>query len=171
VFELTEFDKILYLDSDLYINKNIDELFCLPNLSAVISGKGYVNEWVEMNSGLMVIEPKEGLVDKMLELLKNTKFDKDIGDQDIINIYFDWKNKNLAISEKYNIYYFLIDYYVNSLGYDLNDFRVIHFIGENKPWMMSEEDIKSFRENAKEENKMGELMYFDKYLDIIKKIS
>ncbi len=171
VFELTEFDKILYLDCDLYINKNIDELFSLPNLSAVISGKEYVKEWVEMNSGLIVIEPEEGLVNKMLEVLKNTKFDKDIGDQDIINYYFDWKNKDLAISEIYNMYYFLIDYYVNALGYKSNEFRVVHFIGERKPWMMDDEEIENYRRNTIEENKMGELFYFNKYMDIIKKIS
>ena len=171
IFELTEFDKILYLDGDLYIDKNIDELFNLPNMSAVISGKGYVKEWVEMNSGVMVIKPEKGLADKMLKLLKTTKFTKDIGDQDIINAYFDWKNKELAISERYNMYYFLIDYYVNTLGYDLNDFRVIHFIGEKKPWMMDEEEVENYIKSAKEENKMGELFYFDKYLDILKKIS
>ena len=37
IFELTEFEKILYLDSDLYINKNIDELFDFPNMSDIIA--------------------------------------------------------------------------------------------------------------------------------------
>lgn len=93
IFELIEFEKILYLDSDLYINKNIDELFDFPNMSVVIAGKGYVKEWVEMNSEVIVIEPEYGLKDKMIHILKNEKFDKNIGDQDIINRYFDWKNK------------------------------------------------------------------------------
>ena len=62
LFDLTDFDKIVYLDSDIYVRKNIDELFDKPNMSAVIAGKSYPgNEsWNELNSGLMVIEPQKG---------------------------------------------------------------------------------------------------------------
>ena len=58
VFDLDEYDKIVYLDSDMMVVKNIDELFDLPHMSAVIAGKDMVNEWEEIGSGLMVIEPK-----------------------------------------------------------------------------------------------------------------
>ena len=170
VFELVEFEKIIYLDSDLYINKNIDELFELPNMSAVISGKGYVKEWEEMNSGVIVIEPKHGLTEKMIQILKNEKFDKNIGDQDIINRYFDWKNKNLAISEIYNMYYNFVDYYVKYLNYNLEDFKIIHFIGQQKPWMMSEDEIQSYRVSTMRDEKNSELYYFNKYIDILNEI-
>ena len=46
-----------------------------------------------MNSGVMVIELEYGLKDEMIHILKNEKFDKNSGKQDIINRYFDWKNK------------------------------------------------------------------------------
>ena len=32
LFELDEFDKIVYLDSDMYVKRNIDELFDKPNM-------------------------------------------------------------------------------------------------------------------------------------------
>lgn len=72
LFKLNEFDKIVYLDSDMYVNKNIDELFDKPNMSGVVAGKSYQgNEsWKELNSGIMVIEPKEDIVDELIKTMR-----------------------------------------------------------------------------------------------------
>ena len=76
IFNLTEYDKVVYLDSDIYVSENIDELFEKPNMSAVIAGKSYPfnKHWNELNSGVMVIEPKEGireeLINRMYEMSK-----------------------------------------------------------------------------------------------------
>lgn len=170
IFELTEYDKIVYLDSDMYIANNIDELFDFPHMSGAIAGKGMVNEWSELGSGLMVIVPKKGTVDGMKKILCEYDFGKDIGDQDIINKYFDWPNKNLAISEKYNLFAEFLDYYVNNLGYKKDDISVVHFIGGRKPWMMSDEEVKSHRKNKIDEGKVNELYFFDKYLELINEV-
>lgn len=170
VFELTQFDKIVYLDSDMYIAKNIDDLFDMPHMSGAISGKERVPDWDGINSGLMVIVPEEGILDKMKNILLTHEFNKDIGDQDIINEYFDWKNKNLAISEKYNLFYYVVDQYVNEFGYDSNDLRVIHYIGRHKPWMFDTQEIIGYRAKCQLEKKSLELKFFDKYMDIIDKI-
>lgn len=86
LFDLGEFDKIVYLDSDMYVKRNIDELFDKPNMSGVVAGKSYPgNEsWEELNSGLMVIEPKKGitaeLTNTMLDMSKarlNCKHNKE----------------------------------------------------------------------------------------------
>ena len=169
IFELTEYDKIIYLDSDLFIVKNIDDLFDMPHLSGAISGKECYNEWDGINSGLMVIVPEEGILTKLLNVISTHKFDKDIGDQDIINYYYDWPNKNLAISEKYNIFYNLIDYYIEKLKYNPNDVRCIHYIGSRKPWMYSKKEINSKIFELIKENKKYELFYFRKYLEILEK--
>ena len=73
LFDLTDFDKIVYLDSDIYVRKNIDELFDKPNMSAVIAGKSYPgNEsWNELNSGLMVIEPQKGLREELINKMNS----------------------------------------------------------------------------------------------------
>ena len=74
VFDLTDYDKVVYLDSDIYVSDNIDELFEKPNMSAVVAGKSFPGNknWQELNSGVMVIEPKEGirqeLINKMHEM-------------------------------------------------------------------------------------------------------
>ena len=72
VFELIKYDKIIYLDCDMYVLKNIDELFEYPHMSAVIAGHDRYNEWNEIGSGLMVIEPKEEVSVQLIETLKNT---------------------------------------------------------------------------------------------------
>ena len=170
IFELTEFDKIVYLDSDMYIANNIDELFDLPHMSGVISGKGYVKKWVELGSGLMVIVPEKGTVDGMKKILNEYDFGKDVGDQDIINKYFDWPNKNLAISEKYNLFACFSDYYVKELGYKRDEISVIHFIGSKKPWMYTEEEIKAYRDHLIKSDNVNELYFFDKYIKLLKEI-
>lgn len=69
LFDLSDYDKIVYLDSDVYVNQNIDELFDKPNMSAVAAGKSYPgNEsWRELNSGVMVIEPKSGVREELIK--------------------------------------------------------------------------------------------------------
>ena len=69
IFNLVEYEKVVYLDSDIYVSENIDELFEKPNMSAVIAGKSYPSnkDWKELNSGVMVIEPKEGIREKLIK--------------------------------------------------------------------------------------------------------
>ncbi|MBR1385589.1 MAG: hypothetical protein IJ568_02025 [Bacilli bacterium] len=172
VFSLVEFDKIVYLDSDMYIAKNIDELFSKPHMSCVIAGKRYVNSWKKLGSGLMVIEPEFGLVEKLLYVLYHEKFDKDIGDQDVIEKYYDWANNNdgLILSENYNLFIDLVDYYIDNLGFSRNSIAVVHFIGNIKPWMLNENEIEKYRYNLIKNDKKNQLYYFDKYLELIKDI-
>ncbi|KAH9689064.1 putative UDP-glucuronate:xylan alpha-glucuronosyltransferase 5 [Citrus sinensis] len=51
VWQLIEYDKIIFIDSDLLVLKNIDEFFFYPELSPA------GNDKVLFNSGVMVIEP------------------------------------------------------------------------------------------------------------------
>lgn len=170
VFDLDEYDKIVYLDSDMMVVKNIDELFDLPHMSAVIAGKDMVNEWEEIGSGLMVIEPKNGTKDALINTLKNTDYKKDIGDQDVIETHFDWKNQNLAISENYNLFADYVDYYINNLNYSTDNIAVIHFIGSRKPWMLNKKDREKYLYECKSKNRINLLNYLTKYYELIDSI-
>lgn len=68
IFDLTDYDKVVYVDSDIFVADKIDELFEKPNMSAVVAGKSYPfnTKWNELNSGLMVIEPKKGMRDNLI---------------------------------------------------------------------------------------------------------
>lgn len=60
VFDAAEFEKIVFLDSDMVVLKNIDHLFDAPSLSAVPAGGVLHTDWAnQLNSGLMVLEPNK----------------------------------------------------------------------------------------------------------------
>ena len=149
IFELTQFDKIVYLDSDMYIRKNIDSLFMKNHMSAVQNRKYGPSATVpyEPVSALLVIEPRKG----MLEIFKDILFNKldnldAIGDQDIIQAYFsDWKNHtDLHLDIKYNVFFTYLDYYLNFCDYKLDDICVFHFILSKKPWDFSLNNIDDY---------------------------
>ena len=160
VFGLTEFDKIVYLDSDMYIRKNIDELFDRPNMSAAIDRKNCCIDfnWKKMTSGLIVIEPKAGLDKELAQTMTKVQEKyKEFGDQDVIQWHFpDWENhEELHLPLLYNMFVLHLDYYVKHENsepcdcrdyemYNLDDIAVFHFITRNKPWIYSKESIDEY---------------------------
>lgn len=143
IFELIEYDKMVYLDSDMIVLENIDCLFQYNHMSAVVAGKLLHPEWEGFNSGCMVFIPHKGLSAEMLSLVNH--FDKPLGDQDVLQeYYYDWKNhKELELPQGYNVFYKDIEFYVNKAQYALSNrkFKVIHYIGVRKPWMYSTQEV------------------------------
>lgn len=147
VFEQTQFDKIVYLDADIYILHNLDHLFQLPHMSAMIAGKSYPGneDWVDLTSGIMTIVPEQGLSAKFEKLIPDVIRAKGIcGDQDILQAYYsDWpQHPELDMGEKYGVIAYYAKYYEKHLGYkytnnvaDPHSIAVIHYAGEKKPWM------------------------------------
>jgi len=71
IFDLTEYKKIIFLDSDILILKNIDHLFNCSHMTACIDGE-YFNIWPEylhFNAGCLVIEPSHKLYLNLLEYI------------------------------------------------------------------------------------------------------
>lgn len=147
VFEQTQFDKIVYLDADIYILHNLDHLFQLPHMSAMIAGKSYPGneDWVDLTSGIMTIVPEQGLSARFEKLIPDVINAKGIcGDQDILQAYYsDWpQHPELDMGEKYGVIAYYAKYYEKHLGYkytnnvaDPHSVAVIHYAGEKKPWM------------------------------------
>lgn len=147
IFGLTQFEKIVFIDADMYILHNLDHLFTFPHMSAVAAGRSYPGnqDWIDLNSGLMTIQPQDNLLHDLVQKIPEVIMQKDIcGDQDVLQLYYpDWPQqpeKNMG--EKYGIFAQYSSYYEKHLGYTYtNDTEnpksvaVIHFIGEKKPWM------------------------------------
>ena len=149
VFNLTEYEKIVYLDSDFLILENLDYLFEIDDFTMVYDNKRENYHC----SALMVIKPKEedylGLLKLTEEVNKtNTQI---IGDQDIINIYFD-NIKVLPI--QYNFIKGIEDTQVEVYDYvkqekvtkhKCKDFyysddpKIIHYYELPKPFMLTKE--------------------------------
>ena len=149
IWGLTQFEKIVYLDSDMLILGNVDSLFEKQPFSAVAAGYQYClkEDWLYLNSGLLVIEPDKEIENKMLELapvvIKEFRAKGQmVGDQDVIKRYCEGWNKfpELHLDEGYNMFADYLYAYIKRLGYSFHKQKgkpiyVVHFIGKLKPWM------------------------------------
>ena len=141
IFELTQFSKIVFIDGDIMVLGSIDDLFDRPDMSAVIAGRSYPgNEhWYDLNSGVLVIEPCEGIIGKLIDTIPVVSAAKNnFGDQDILSAYFsDWpQDKNLHLPEGYNVFF---DHYHHYIKH--GEVKGLHFIGKIKPWMLSRHQV------------------------------
>ena len=158
VFEQTQFDKIVYLDADIYILHNLDHLFQLPHMSAMIAGKSYPGneDWIDLTSGIMTIVPEKGLSKQFEKLIPDVIKAKGIcGDQDILQAYYtDWPQRpELDMGEKYGVIAYYAKYYEQHLDYkytnqveDPLSVAVIHYAGEMKPWMQHWSPLSVFKQ-------------------------
>lgn len=150
IWDLVQFEKLVFLDSDMMVVQNLDALFDCKPFSAVSADCSYPgNEgWAGgLNSGLMVIEPNRNVADELCSLTNEVVADFQrrglpVGDQDVIKRYYArWADeKELHLDEGYNIFADHLDYYIEKMGYSLDSkaerpIYVIHFVGKHKPWM------------------------------------
>lgn len=155
VARLTQFDKVVMLDLDLLIMKNIDDLFERPHLSACASALIKFPDWQYLNSGLMVIEPDISFFNELITNIENArKASKsgDIGDQDVFNyLYPNWFNRpELRIPEEYNEFYRAVYRLAKTLKHGWRDIKVIHYWGIIKPWHLSKKELfKQYLINAR----------------------
>ncbi|KAJ4783196.1 Hexosyltransferase [Rhynchospora pubera] len=83
LWQLTEYDKIIFIDADLLILRNIDFLFAMPEISAT------QNNATLFNSGVMVIEPCNCTFNLLMENINNIH-SYNGGDQGYLNEVFTW---------------------------------------------------------------------------------
>lgn len=145
IFELPGFRKVVYLDSDMLVLRNVDELFDRPHLAAVAAGRSQPgNEsWDRLNSGCLVVVPEAGAVDRLWAAVPKAMATRDaVGDQDLIQIaHPEWPDRpDLHLGEEYNLFFVYLEHYTRALGYSLrgdNPIKIVHFVGADKPWTMS----------------------------------
>lgn len=152
VFSLTQFEKIVYIDSDVLVVRNIDDLFGRAHMSATRAGELPGREdSTAFSTGLMVLEPDPALTDEIVALLPEA-FESEkrwrtaagrpmsMGVQGVINMRWpEWiQVSDLHLGAKYNVMATHLDYYLSARGYRLRGpdaIRALHFDGELKPWM------------------------------------
>lgn len=134
VFNLVEYEKIVFLDSDMFVVKNIDHLFDAQHMSAVVADKYDQPECEELNSGLMVVVPSEREYKELISVLHSKVIKKlpMCGDQDIIRQYYNnWPNESTQkLPNQFNMYFTNIKKYEWEVS-------VIHFVYDKKPWNYS----------------------------------
>lgn len=124
IWQLTMYEKVIFIDSDLLVLKNIQYFFTYPQLSAA------PNEDVIFNSGIMVIEPSQCMFEEMMEKTTIVK-PYNGGDQGFLNEIFTWWHR---LPSKLN--------YMKSFKFHSSDEKrevpddvyAVHYLGL-KPWM------------------------------------
>lgn len=144
IFNQTQFEKMVFLDADMLILRNIDGLFGRPHMSAVNSGGMLPSRasWIDLNSGLLVVTPSSALFNDMLSKVGNIEGEKAGGDQAFLHSYLPkWpEQKELHLDHGYNIFHTDLDEYHRLFDYgfepDQKSIYVLHFVGEVKPWQV-----------------------------------
>lgn len=130
LWQLTDYDKIIFIDADIIVLRNLDLLFHFPQMSATGN-----DIWI-FNSGIMVIEPSNCtfriLMSKRKEIVSYNG-----GDQGFLNEVYVWWHR---LPRRVN---FLKNFWANTtleasfknhlFGADPPKLYAIHYLGL-KPW-------------------------------------
>jgi alpha-N-acetylglucosamine transferase len=143
IFELTQFHKILFLDTDMYVLKNLDHIFQIKTPAGMIINSNLDikhNEKINkssftINAGFMLLSPSKDTYNQMVKSLDN--FDVSEGDleQEFLSKFLkSWTN----ISYLYNFQFGLIyiknkrsEIYKNT---KINEIFVIHYSAKKKAY-------------------------------------
>ncbi len=128
LWELEQYNKVVFLDADALVIQNIDRLFDFPEFSAAPNLYESLTDFRRMNSGVFTAKPSRRTFDAMLEHLDRPGVFWSRTDQTFLQSFFpDWDG---------------LPYIYNTLQYvwfnlpqlwDWNRIRVVHYQYE-KPW-------------------------------------
>ncbi|KAI4388618.1 hypothetical protein MLD38_000930 [Melastoma candidum] len=131
LWQLTDYDKVIFIDADILVLRNLDLLFHFPQMSAV------GNDNSIFNSGIMVLEPSNCTF-KLLMNSRDEIVSYNGGDQGYLNEIFVWWHR---LPRRVN---FLKNYWSNTtaersvkdqlFGSDPPKLYGIHYLGW-KPWL------------------------------------
>lgn len=146
-------DKALYLDSDIIVRTNIDELFLEDITDYPLAAVADALVPSTFNSGVMLINvalwKQENATERLLELT-NEFHTNTFGDQGILNKLFE--NRWYSLDSSYNFMvgmdtvarnYQIDSWYIDSLKLE-DSAKIIHFTGD-KPWYQV--NLNRFRED------------------------
>lgn len=143
IWRLTQYEKVIYLDSDTLLLKPISHLFELASPFSACPDIGWPDCF---NTGLMVTSPSSETFEKIFQhFLSHGSWDG--GDQGLLNDYFSRSSGELSAAESgdqsqgWNRLSFIYNvtpstYYTYAPAYKRHGDKIsmIHFIGSEKPW-------------------------------------
>lgn len=135
VWELTDFDKIVYLDADTLVLQNIDELFDRPAFAAA-------PDFLlpdRFNSGVMVIRPERETFEELIDaLFQHPSYDG--GDQGFLNSFmpewYGWPVEH-RLASGYNMQHFIYQFlrgHPSVASQIEREAKIIHY-SVQKPWL------------------------------------
>ncbi|WCJ31603.1 plant glycogenin-like starch initiation protein 1 [Euphorbia peplus] len=132
LWQLTDYDKIIFIDADLLILRNIDFLFGMPEISAT------GNNATLFNSGVMVIEPSNCTFELLMEHINEIE-SYNGGDQGYLNEVFTWWHRIPKHMNFLKHFWFgdeedVKQKKIRLFGSDPPILYVLHYLGI-KPWL------------------------------------
>lgn len=124
IWQLTDYDKVIFIDSDLILLKNMDIFFLYPQLSAAWNDKHL------FNSGVMLIEPSKCTFETLMNKISSTK-SYNGGDQGFLNEVFTWWHR---LNSSVNHLKVVMDSKANRKHEMPDNVHAMHYLGL-KPWM------------------------------------
>ena len=141
VADFVKEDKALYLDCDLVVTKNLDDLFATDlqdyPLAAIrdFGGRAYFGREI-FNAGVLLINnalwKQEHITQKLIDLTNEWHNNVDQADQSILNMLFenkwlelDFDNNHIVIHKQFTDY---------QLPSDQDYPAIIHYLSHRKPW-------------------------------------
>ncbi|KAJ3368797.1 Glycogenin-1 [Allomyces arbusculus] len=129
---LIQYDRVVFLDADTLVLRNVDDLFDRAELSAAPDAG-----WPDMfNSGVMVLQPNMATFRALMSHLA-AHGSLDGGDQGLLNSFFGqtWRNdpdRRLPFTD--NVTPTTSYMCIPALRAYEGSLRIVHFIGAAKPW-------------------------------------
>ncbi|KAL3617383.1 UDP-glucuronate:xylan alpha-glucuronosyltransferase 1 [Castilleja foliolosa] len=132
LWQLTDYDKVIFIDADLLILRNIDFLFGMPEISAT------GNNGTLFNSGVMVVEPSNCTFQLLMDHINEIE-SYNGGDQGYLNEIFTWWHRLPKHINFLKNFWIGDDAVVKQKKIRLFEAEppilyVLHYLG-NKPWM------------------------------------
>lgn len=130
-WQLTDYDKVIFLDADTIVLGSLDALLERPDFAAAPC----VFPPDSFNTGSMVLDPSDAVYEDMIAHLREHRV-SGFGDQGFLNRYYpEWytgpPGRRLPVT--YNVNQLM--YRVAPVWNELKDrMRVLHFAGRGKPW-------------------------------------
>lgn len=133
---LERYSKCVFLDADIVVLRNIDDLFEREEFSAAPDAG-----WPDcFNSGVFVYRPSKETFRKLVQFASQQDASFDGGDQGLLNNFFsNWRSSDISrhIPFTYNVTSNTFYSYIPAVLKFRNDIRVVHFAGALKPWHLT----------------------------------
>ena len=141
VADFVKEDKALYLDCDLVVTKNLDDLFAIDlqdyPLAAIrdFGGRAYFDREI-FNAGVLLIHnalwKQENMTQKLIDLTNEWHDKVDQADQSILNMLFEHKWLELDFDYNHIVIHKQFTDYQLPVGQDYP--AIIHYLSHRKPW-------------------------------------
>jgi alpha-N-acetylglucosamine transferase len=128
LWEMEQYDRLVFIDADAIVVRNIDRLFAYPEFSAAPNVYESLADFSRMNSGVFVAQPSRATFARMLAMLDAPDAFWPRTDQTFLQAFFpDWHGLPVFDNLLQYVWFNLPDLW------DWGSVRVIHYQYE-KPW-------------------------------------